>query len=557
METYSMPVIDPGSTMTFRFRTFIFAATALAFISGGDFATPSFAAEFTTCKTEPCNLPLTNVRYFVRYGGERAFAYLETEGQKTIQCTAPFMGDMAIGKKKECGYLQMSKSTEKWSDCAVQGQTCDAKISDNEVRRARLGYGDTWVYFYTEDKQFQCGLPYMGLGQERVCQISNTKFTASWSTCADEGKPCKLEGDGLKLVRYIEKTGAKRNLVQLVTGKEFPCALSTFRRDPAPYAHKMCQIAALAPVDSDTIADVLKKEYAAEVAVTREFVACVESNQIQKPVIYWPTIPGFKQVRVGNDKIPDLVGWRTCDLGDDAKSYILRYGNEPSSTYLYQEIEGQKSIYCDFKFVGNFSPGSPRDPRWSRTCWKYKNTSKPALTWTKCADQGKTCETGLSQADLKNGAYLRARYGKGSQWIYRYVSGEFTCSSKGLNVGMDFDPAPKTVKECQIAKATKATPKWVECAKEQGICRLPRDKTTYLVRYGSKDNSQANYSLVSGRDFRCAFDHISPGESWKFQVHQTTMSKSYSVTPGALIDPAPGKTKTCAYAVLDDGLKQN
>lgn len=549
--------------MTLNFRTLMFAVSVWFVVAAGGFALPSLAADFANCSAEPCKLPNANARYFLRYGAEGAYAYLETEGQQTFKCTAPLMGDMAIGKTKRCGYLQMPKSTETWSDCALQGQTCDTKINDNEVRRARLGYGNTWVYFYTSDKQFQCGLPYMGLDQERVCQISNGKFTAAWSKCADEGKPCKIAGDGLKLVRYIEKTGAKRYLMQLVTGNEILCGFSTFRRDPAPYVLKECQVAALVPVGSDAVAAVLKSEQAAEAAESAGFVGCVSSNAYQKPVVYYgPWIAG-KRARFSDNRIPDLAGWRTCDLGVDAKAYIFsyaphdrRYGNNPVSSgalAVYQEIEGQKSVHCDFKLLGRLSDGSLD----KTTCWKHKISSSPTVGWTKCADYGKTCETGLSSAELQKGTYLRARYGTGSQWIYRYVSGKFTCSSTGLNVGMEFDPAPGLAKECQIAKATKTTPKWVQCGKERQGCRLPTDARTtpYLVRYGSSDNAQASFSVVTGRDVKCGLDYLSPSETFAVVEEKTTMSANYSVTRGPFIDPAPGKPKSCAYAVLDGGFK--
>ena len=337
--------------------------------------------------------------------------------------------------------------------------------------------------------------------------------------------------------------------MQLVTGKAFPCSLATFGRDPAANAQKMCEVAALEPVGSDVIAGVLKAQYAAEDAALRSFAACVKSNQIQKPVLDWPVYQGVRRGRIDNRYIPDLVGWRTCDLGSDGATYVMRYGVDRYA-FVYQEVEGQKSIYCDFKLSGGILDGAPRA---GKSCWKHKVTEKPEVAWTTCAGQGKTCKTGLSNADLKKGAYLRARYGKGSRWIYRYVSGDFNCTSKGLNVGMNFDPAPGVVKECQIAKATKATPEWTDCARENQNCRLPKRDATYLVRYAAAGNSQANFLVFSGRDFLCSINTTAPREAYKFERQVTAMSSRDSVALGDAIDPAPGKPKTCAYTELANG----
>lgn len=552
-------------------------------IAGNFFSTQAISAGFANCKTAACSLPKTNARYYVRYGGDRAFSYLETQGQKTVRCDKPFMGDPAIGKTKDCRFLQAPASSEKWSDCAVQGGLCDAKLKANEVRRVRLGHGKTWVYFYTAQKQFRCGWAYKGLGQERVCQISNKKFQSSWKRCAEkEGSRCKLGGNGLNLVRYIEKGGSKRHLMQLISGKDFLCSINTFRRDPAPGAQKVCETASLKPVDSDAIGKALKDEFAAEdakrmaarkksakkeqraetalksIKQTRKFSSCVKSDTYEKPRITYDLKLGWgpKQTAwVSDRELPNAIGWRNCNLGSGTDTYLVSYGNKSSSSFVYQETSGQKTMPCDYKLQGDIAPGK------KKTCWSHKLKTIPQVKWDTCGTDGKVCKTGLSKAEISKGTYLKARYGKGSKWVYRYVSGDFTCGSTSMGMGMAYDPAPGVVKNCQIARSTKTTPKWTTCAKENATCTLPTDETTYMVRYGSRGNEQTAYTLVSAKSFRCAVGFITGRATYKtikggaiYGLAGTgTVPDTYK--PGDLVDPAPGKAKSCAFAIPEDGFK--
>ena len=552
-----------------------FFATMLITLALGLHATPSHAADFVACKAEACALPRAGDRYFVRYGGERVFSFLETEGQRAVACNAPLMGDMVPGKPKACGYLPVGKTSETWTQCALQGGVCDTKVGTDEVRRMRLGYGGTWVYFYTSAKQLVCGLPYLGLDQERACQISNVKFKAGWKTCGDrEGAMCALDGNGLHLVRYIEKSGAKRHLMQLVSGKGFVCSQQTFRRDPAPYGHKMCEVASLTPVGSDVVGGVLKKEFdaidkaAAEKAAkakaameaskqTLKFANCVKSNTYEKPTVTYRQEMGWGKavnMPIPKNSIDNSVGWRSCALGNDGKVQILSYGSTASSNFIYQELQGMKTMYCDYKLLGDVAPGKPT------SCWTHKPATTAKLTWTRCATDGKTCNTGLNRSKIAKGAYVRARYGKGNTWIYRYVSGNFRCANADMGVGMGFDPVPGTAKECQIAIASKTTPKWVKCANDNGTCNLPTDRTTYLIRYGNSDNSQASFSLVSGNSFKCALGNLTGRGTFKLYSGRITSiaggtNVGRSVAPGDIIDPAPGKPKGCAYAIPEGSFK--
>lgn len=558
----------------------------LSFLFAGSFFNAqAVAAGFAECKTAACALPKTTARYFVRYGGERSFTYAETQGQKTLRCDKPFMGDPAIGKTKDCRFLQAPASSERWSDCATQGGLCDTKTSTNEVRRARLGYGKTWVYFYTAQKEFQCGLPYMGLGQERVCQISSKKFTAGWKKCADDGGRCKLDGNGLHLVRYIEKSGSKRHLMQLISGKDYLCSINTFRRDPAPNARKVCETASLKPVDSDAIGRALDKEFAADdaklaaarkkatqkeqraetalnaVRQTRKFSSCVKSDAYEKPTITF-ILKGIgwgsrdETATATKSRLPNAIGWRTCGLGPGSSTYLMSYGTTASSRFVYQETSGLKTMPCDYKLQGDIAPGK------KKTCWSHKPKSTPNVNWRRCATDGKVCKTGLSTSEIAKGAYLKARYGKGSKWVYRYVSANFSCGSTAMGMGMGYDPEPGVVKECQIAASTKATPKWTQCAKENGTCTLPTDKTTYLVRYGSAGNQQTFHSLVSAKSFTCAIGQITGRATYK-TIEGTTgigfggghNSTPTSYAPGDIFDPAPGKAKFCAFALPEDGFR--
>ncbi len=558
-------------------------STFLCLLGGSFLGSEAMSAGFAECKTAECSLPKTTARYFVRYGGDRSFSYMETQGQKTLQCDQPFMGDPAIGKTKECGFLQAPADSERWSNCAPQGGLCNTKISTNEVRRVRLGYGKTWVYFYTAQKEFQCGLPYMGLGQERVCQISSKKFKAGWKKCAEEGSPCKLDGNGLNLLRYIEKSGSKRHLMQLVSGKDYLCSINTFRRDPAPNAHKVCETASLTPVGSDTIGKALDREFATEdaklaaarkkatqkeqraetamntVKQKRKFSSCVKSNTYEKPSItrVIDTIIGGKSIMTVDKKtLPNSIGWRTCNLGSGTNTYFFSYGNKSSSSFVYQETSGLKTMPCDHKLQGDIAPGK------NKTCWSHKPKTMPSVKWRKCATHGKVCKTGLSTSEISKGTYLKARYGKGSKWVYRYVSGNFTCASASMGMGMDYDPAPGVVKDCQIATSTKATPKWTECAKENETCTLPTDKTAYLVRFGSKGNDQTFHSVVSAKSFKCSLGQLAGRETYAVKtvragaaVFGSNSALVARYEAGNVVDPAPGKAKFCAFAIPEDGFR--
>lgn len=140
------------------------------------------------------------------------------------------------------------------------------------------------------------------------------------------------------------------------------------------------------------------------------------------------------------------------------------------------------------------------------------------------------------------------------------MSNNFTCKDQAL--GLHFDPAVGVKKECQIAKGYKALPKWVMCGNDGGTCRLPKNESIYLVRYGTAENERAQYTRFIGKSFKCL-----PGQVTGYVSGRIIKSKNpnvsnfgnvcmgdcytYKTEAGPVLDPAPGKPKSCAYAGVD------
>ncbi len=104
--------------------------------------------------------------------------------------------------------------------------------------------------------------------------------------------------------------------------------------------------------------------------------------------------------------------------------------------------------------------------------------------WTACATEGQTCAF--------NGA-RRVRYGAGTSFVTRTLSGGTTCSNAVFG-----DPAYGVVKSCAHA-AVEAEPafdasQWRVCVDEGGVCRFDGTRS---VRYGTP--AQATTRVASGQ----------------------------------------------------------
>ena len=167
---------------------------------------------------------------------------------------------------------------------------------------------------------------------------------------------------------------------------------------------------------------------------TRKFSSCVKSDAYEKPTITF-ILKGIgwgsrdETATATKSRLPNAIGWRTCGLGPGSSTYFMSYGTTASSRFVYQETSGLKTMPCDYKLQGDIAPGK------KKTCWSHKPKSTPNVNWRRCATDGKVCKTGLSKSEIAKGAYLKARYGKGSKWVYRYVSANFSCGSAAM--GMD------------------------------------------------------------------------------------------------------------------------
>jgi hypothetical protein len=133
-----------------------------------------------------------------------------------------------------------------------------------------------------------------------------------------------------------------------------------------------------------------------------------------------------------------------------------------------------------------------------------------AVTWTKVADEWRSFAVNGTQ---------RVRYGSGSTWIERSVSGQGQCT----NAFFGRDPLPGITKQCQVATqasspAPSASPApssgWVKVADEWRAFTVTG---TQLVRYGS-------------------------GSTW---IEKTVSGRAQCTNAFFGRDPLPGVTKQC------------
>jgi hypothetical protein len=95
--------------------------------------------------------------------------------------------------------------------------------------------------------------------------------------------------------------------------------------------------------------------------------------------------------------------------------------------------------------------------------------------WVECAREEGYCAV--------NGTAI-VRYGAGNKWVEKKVKGGVRCSPHFFG-----DPAVGVHKKCYVAVSGQASsfknpPKWVACARDDGICSF---SGTRRLRYGAND----------------------------------------------------------------------
>ena len=158
-----------------------------------------------------------------------------------------------------------------------------------------------------------------------------------------------------------------------------------------------------------------------------------------------------------------------------------------------------------------------------------KPASAQTSSWTTCAQEGQQC----SFSGTRN-----VRYGANGSWTVRQISasgGGVQCSNSVFG-----DPAPGTVKTCQLETVTTTTTtSWTHCASEGALCSFTG---TRRVRYGADSRwVTRDISAVSG-GVQCSnsvFGDPAPGTRKNCQLAASTTT---SPTPSPTPTPTPTPT---------------
>jgi hypothetical protein len=220
---------------------------------------------------------------------------------------------------------------------------------------------------------------------------------SDWSTCADEGQFCRVNGTAL--VRF----GVEGRYAFRVVNRRVMCDNEEFG-DPAPQQAKRCQVS-----------------------------------------YNWRNDERYRRWREGGSGDD---GWRLCaNEGEVCRlpqgNVRVRYGNDNR----YAVREARTAVNCTNEVFGDPAPNVAKQCEYQAAeergagnnpgGWRGSNEGNNALVWETCAAEGERCNVGRD---------TMLRFGRPGRYIYREVAaGPTVCSNEAFG----FDPTPGEPKRCQ------------------------------------------------------------------------------------------------------------